>query len=216
MTYFTLHIYRIVYTQNLRTMRAFQIMEPGAGRRIARWGIGVRNFFMGAVKAKYRSTRRLIEGEVSMKDRGWLRLHKWPITAAFLLALSELSTAGAQEGDIAEALRLTGQVVQYYATGRYQEAIPLAQRALAITEKARGPEHPDTARSLNNLAMLYQAISAYAQAAPLYEHALAIMRRRSAPSIPTPPSRLTISPRCTLRPLPTRRPSRSTGARWRP
>jgi hypothetical protein len=29
--------------------------------------------------------------------------------------------------------------------GRYQEGIPLAQRALAITEKARGPEHPETA-----------------------------------------------------------------------
>ena len=119
-----------------------------------------------------------------MKDRGWLRLHKWRITAAFLLALSELSTAGAQEGDIAEARRLTGQVVQYYATGRYQEAIPLAQRALAITEKARGPEHPDTAVSLNNLAMLYQAISAYADAAPLYEHALAIIEKALGPEHP--------------------------------
>ena len=119
-----------------------------------------------------------------MKDRGWLRLHKWRITAAFLLALSELSTAGAQEGDIAEALRLTGQVVQYYATGRYQEAIPLAQRALAITEKARGPEHPDTAVSLNNLAMLYQAISAYAEAAPLYEQALAIIEKALGPEHP--------------------------------
>src|SRR5260370_28766503 len=109
-----------------------------------------------------------------MKDRGWLRLHKWRITAAFLLALSELSTAGAQEGDIAEALRLTGQVEQYYATGRYQEAIPLAQRALAIREKALGPEHPDTAAALNNLGDLYPATGAYAKAEPLHLRALAI------------------------------------------
>jgi hypothetical protein len=44
-----------------------------------------------------------LKGEVSMKDRGWPRLHKWRMAAVFLLALSELSTAGAQEGDIAEA-----------------------------------------------------------------------------------------------------------------
>ena len=119
-----------------------------------------------------------------MKHRGWLRLHKWCIAAALLLEPSGLSTAGAQEADIAEALRLTGQVVQYYATGQYQEAIPLAQRALAITEKARGPEHPDTAAALSNLAMLYQTISAYAEAAPLYEHALAILQKALGPEHP--------------------------------
>ena len=32
------------------------------------------------------------------------------------------------------------------------KAEPLYQRALAISEKALGPEHPDVARSLNNLA----------------------------------------------------------------
>ena len=36
------------------------------------------------------------------------------------------------------------------AQGNYAEAEPLYQRALAIREKALGPEHPDTAASLNN------------------------------------------------------------------
>jgi hypothetical protein len=31
---------------------------------------------------------------------------------------------------------------------------PLSERALAIREKALGPEHPDTATSLNNLGLL--------------------------------------------------------------
>jgi tetratricopeptide (TPR) repeat protein len=65
------------------------------------------------------------------------RLYKWRIAAVFLLAL--LSTAGAQEGDLAEAQRLNEQVLLYYAAGQYQQAIPLAQRALAIFEKALGP-----------------------------------------------------------------------------
>jgi len=33
----------------------------------------------------------------------------------------------------------------------------LHERALAIREKTLGPEHPDTAESLNNLALLLQA-----------------------------------------------------------
>ena len=36
--------------------------------------------------------------------------------------------------------------------GAYDQALPLYQRALKIREKALGPEHPDTAISLNNLA----------------------------------------------------------------
>ena len=45
----------------------------------------------------------------------------------------------------------------YHAQGRYAKAEPLYQRALAIREKALGPEHPDVATSLNNLAALYHA-----------------------------------------------------------
>src|SRR6516165_1129016 len=112
-----------------------------------------------------------------MKGRDWRRLSKWSILTVFLLALFVLSAADAQEGDLAEALRLNGQVLQYRATGRYLQAIPLAQRALAIYEQALGPEHPDTAGSLNNLAALYQSTGAYAKAEPLFERALAIAEK---------------------------------------
>ena len=43
----------------------------------------------------------------------------------------------------------------YRTQGEYAEAEPLYRRALAIREKALGPEHPDTAHGLNNLAELY-------------------------------------------------------------
>ena len=39
--------------------------------------------------------------------------------------------------------------------GDYAKAEPLYQRALKIDEKALGPDHPDTATDLNNLAELY-------------------------------------------------------------
>src|SRR5262245_23446295 len=99
------------------------------------------------------------------------QLDKWRIAAVFLPVLLVLSTAGAQERDLAEAQRLNGQVLQYYATGRYQQAIPVARRELAITEKALGPENPNTAAALNNLADLYQATGAHAKAEPLYQRA---------------------------------------------
>jgi hypothetical protein len=41
--------------------------------------------------------------------------------------------------------------------GDFAGAEPLYARALAIREKAFGPEHPDTAASLNNLAGLLYA-----------------------------------------------------------
>ena len=43
------------------------------------------------------------------------------------------------------------------ALAAYAQARPLYGRALAIREKALGPEHPDTAESLNDLAHLLQA-----------------------------------------------------------
>jgi CHAT domain-containing protein/Tfp pilus assembly protein PilF len=99
-------------------------------------------------------------------------------------AYADLSTAGAQEGDLAEAQRLNGQVAQHYAAGKYQQAIPLAQRALAITENAIGSEHPETARALHSLAALYYASSDYAKAEPLFERALAIREKALGPEHP--------------------------------
>ena len=40
-----------------------------------------------------------------------------------------------------------------------------------------GEEHPDTARSLNNMGFLLQAMGDYAAARPYYEHALDIRRK---------------------------------------
>ncbi|KKI98398.1 tetratricopeptide repeat family protein, partial [Prochlorothrix hollandica PCC 9006 = CALU 1027] len=41
--------------------------------------------------------------------------------------------------------------------GRYEEALPLYGRSLAIWEQELGANHPDTATSLNNLAGLYES-----------------------------------------------------------
>ena len=63
-------------------------------------------------------------------------------------------------------------------------ARPLYERALAISEKVLGTEHPDTATSLSNLADLLRDQGDLAEARALRERALAIRERRLAPSIP--------------------------------
>jgi CHAT domain-containing protein len=62
----------------------------------------------------------------------------------------------------------------YEDQGRYTDAEPLHKRALAIHEKALGPDHPNVAASLNNLAALYDGQGRYADAEPLLKRALAI------------------------------------------
>lgn len=55
------------------------------------------------------------------------------------------------------AINLENLAECYRTQGRYAEAEPLYTRALAIQEKALGPEHPDVATSLTSLAALYRA-----------------------------------------------------------
>ncbi|MDX6270948.1 MAG: hypothetical protein QOD28_2171 [Acidobacteriota bacterium] len=83
----------------------------------------------------------------------------------------------AQPDELEEAKRLNRQVLALYEAGRYDEAVPLAERALAIREKAFGAQHLAVAQSLNSLAILYEAKSDYARAEPLYERALAIREK---------------------------------------
>jgi tetratricopeptide (TPR) repeat protein len=66
----------------------------------------------------------------------------------------------------------------------HTEAEPLLRRGLAIWEKALGPEHPDVAGSLNNLAALYDNQARYAEAEPLFKRALAIREKALDPEHP--------------------------------
>jgi tetratricopeptide (TPR) repeat protein len=70
------------------------------------------------------------------------------------------------------------------ARAEYAQAEPMFRRALAIYEKALGPEHPDVATSLNNLAELYHDQGQYGKAEPLHERALAIHEKALGPEHP--------------------------------
>jgi CHAT domain-containing protein/Tfp pilus assembly protein PilF len=69
--------------------------------------------------------------------------------------------------------------------GEYTDARPLHERALAIDEAQLGPDHPLTATSLNNLAILLESMGEYTEARPLYERSLAIREAQLGPDHPS-------------------------------
>jgi tetratricopeptide (TPR) repeat protein/transcriptional regulator with XRE-family HTH domain len=68
--------------------------------------------------------------------------------------------------------------------GDLKAARPWYQRAVDIREPVLGPDHPDTAESLNNLAVLLRIQGDVETARPLYERALAIRARVLGPDHP--------------------------------
>ena len=130
----------------------------------------------------------LIEAVAAVYPRGsWRDRGTWP-RARRLDALALALTAGdpipsGAERRAADLLVFAGRYRQY-ALAAYAQSRPLFERALVIREKVLGPEHPDTAAGLNNLATLLQAQGDLAGARPLYERALAICEKALGPEHP--------------------------------
>jgi tetratricopeptide (TPR) repeat protein len=68
--------------------------------------------------------------------------------------------------------------------GRLEDAEVHLSRTLGIREKALGPDHPDVATALNNLAELYHSQGRYAEAEPLLQRSLGIREKALGPDHP--------------------------------
>jgi len=83
---------------------------------------------------------------------------------------------------LAEATRQNEEVIRLFGLGKYAEAIPFGQKALAIWESELGPDDKETAVGLSNLGELYRAMANYAAAKPLHERALKIREQVLGPN----------------------------------
>jgi CHAT domain-containing protein/Tfp pilus assembly protein PilF len=99
-------------------------------------------------------------------------------TLVLLALLTGASRAAAAPEDPAT---LNARIIELYQQGRYQEALPLAEKLVRLSEATLGPEHQDTATSLNNLAALYVSVGDYSRAEPLYQRALALREKVLGP-----------------------------------
>lgn len=79
-----------------------------------------------------------------------------------------------QSADLLESRELSSKVLRLYDESKYDEALPLAVRALELRERALGPTHPDLIPLLTNLAELHKAKNQLGEARPFLERALTI------------------------------------------
>jgi TonB family protein len=93
------------------------------------------------------------------------------------LQQNESSRGAPVSPELEEARRLSEQVVSLHYQGRFDEALPLARRALEIREKQLGAEHELVGHALKNVASLYFAKKQYAVAAKLYQRTLSVYEK---------------------------------------
>jgi tetratricopeptide (TPR) repeat protein len=96
-----------------------------------------------------------------------------------------------QTAELQEADKLSASVVQLHAAGKYKEALPAAQRALALREKVLKDEDPLVGAALNNLLALHLALGDADKAEPLCERILARREQGRAPTSKATMSALT-------------------------
>jgi tetratricopeptide (TPR) repeat protein len=89
------------------------------------------------------------------------------------------SAAGAQTED--DLAALNQETLQLLEASKRPDAIALALAAVTDAEKRFGPDRPDVADALGNLANLYRFHGKYDAAEPLYRRALAISEKISGP-----------------------------------
>ena len=85
---------------------------------------------------------------------------------------------GAQGQELAQRARALAQA------GKFDEALPLAQRLLDRAEKRLGPEDPRVAKILQGVANIYMGLRQFRSAIPLYQRALKIREKVQGPDHP--------------------------------
>ena len=99
----------------------------------------------------------------------WIRRAAWSFPFFAIFVIVPAAAVHAQSADI---IGLDRQSVKLHKQGKDKEATELAEEAVALAERTYGADHPQTLKSLYNLASLYEAQGLYGEAEPLLKRAL--------------------------------------------
>jgi TonB family protein len=107
------------------------------------------------------------------------------ILVLFCGAISGAHGVGLQESqagslELAEASRLSQQVVSLYAQKKYEEALPLASRVVEIRQKALGPDDPLLGDALSNLGAIFLGLHRIPESLKQYKRAIAILEKANS------------------------------------
>ncbi len=158
-----------------RLLQAVILARPGAGGLAAE----------AARNTALRRLARAIPGNLQTD------VTAWPMARALSTHIDSLASRYPPGGEPAALGSLLSNIgVFHRSQGSYQRAHDLCAAALAITEAALGPDHPDTALRLGNLAATYSDLGHPADALPLEQRALAITEAVLGPDHPDTALRL--------------------------
>ena len=151
-------------TEGKWALRVHRLVQEMTARRLPRGG-----------RLRLEQALRLADAVAVVNPQD---VRTWPVWDALAPHVRVL-VAHADEAGMAEpTARLMNDLgIHSDSKALYAEAEPLMRRALAIDETSLGPDHPDVATDLNNLAELLQATNRLGEAEPLYRRALAIDER---------------------------------------
>jgi tetratricopeptide (TPR) repeat protein len=99
---------------------------------------------------------------------------------ASLVLITNLS-ASQEPPELKEAATLTASVISLYGEEKYDEALPLAKRALQIREKLLPRTDPRVAEAWNNLGEIYIGKVDYEAARKAFERILELHKERVGP-----------------------------------
>ena len=126
---------------------------------------------------------------LELDPAGGARSSIWSLFVLLALGLWILAgPALLAKGDDPDALNK--QVTQLIEQGKYQEAIPIAERAVEVAKRSSGPEHPETGAALDNFGLLFTKIADYGKAEPPLQEALQIRQKVLGPEHPDTPQSL--------------------------
>ena len=99
-----------------------------------------------------------------------------------LLLSSFIPQSPQQSPELKEASDLNVSVVKLFKENKFDEAVPLAKRALEIRERLLPPDDPLVLTALGNLANLYNAKGDYSAAKKTFERLLALQEQQFGPT----------------------------------
>jgi CHAT domain-containing protein/Tfp pilus assembly protein PilF len=129
-------------------------------------------------------TAELVAEEAGIYRLDVVGKYKNAAAGRYEIQLLELRVATENDRALHEAFKLNTERARLFSAGKYDEALPLAERVLEIRERVLGPEHPDVAAALNSLGGIYFFKGDYGKAEPLYRRALAIGEKALPPEHP--------------------------------
>ncbi len=110
------------------------------------------------------------------------------VSALGTVLLLATTSVMAQEAD--DAKQLDGQFIELYRQGKYEEAIPLAEKALEIRLRLLDGDKADVSQNLNdvaaslaNLGELFRSTGRFDKAEPLLLRAADIKKKLSGPDV---------------------------------